>query len=154
MRRGVLSFPTAVWCLKDDAAALKPVRWLWRGWFKSRWIYSGEATHWSRRRASLMRLREHRQKNAVCEAETHREKTRNFKGGKHAGSSPGWRAWTACFGLCVSWPATSCSRFATRRPGKRPSELKAQPDLFIYFTDVAWTNLFIFNTISSSIETP
>lgn len=36
--------------------------------------------------------------------------------GKRSVSSPGWRFWTVCFGLCVFWPATLCSRHAATRP--------------------------------------
>lgn len=41
------------------------------------------------------------------------------QGGKRAISSPGWRFWTACFGLCVFWPATLCSLHAATRPRKK-----------------------------------
>lgn len=55
--------------------------------------------------------------------------------GKERGcaSSPGWRVWTACFGPCVSGPATSCSQHALTWPRKRCSvstggELRPPPE--------------------------
>lgn len=65
----------------------------------------------------------HRQETQFMKTLSYRENLHilRFKGGKHAVSSPGWRSWTACFVLCVSWPATSCSRRAMQRPGRRGS---------------------------------
>ena len=63
-------------------------------------------------------------------------------------SSPGWRVWTACFGLCVSWLATLCSRHATTGPRKRRSmstdgDLKPEPLLLcLCLTFEQMVNLF------------
>lgn len=40
--------------------------------------------------------------------------------GERVESSPGWRVWTVCFGLCVVWPATLRSLHAAMtRPTKK-----------------------------------
>lgn len=70
-----------------------------------------------------------------------RQKEKGDEESKRAASSPGWRVWTVCFGLCVVWPATSCSRGAVTRPRKKCSvstdgEPKAGPETTL--ADLSW----------------
>lgn len=64
----------------------------------------------------------HRQETAFCEAQfysTNLENQGETRIQTCGRSSPGWRVWTVCFGLCVFWPATLCSQHAATRPRKK-----------------------------------
>lgn len=150
-----------MWChCEDENVALISLLW-WKAsvkacWWKAEWketqlkrrliVLYLIITHWSLMRASLLHLGKHRQETAFMRPSftDTMKKLWVKQAGKRVGSSPGWRVWTACFGLCVFWPATLCSRHAATRPRKKRSistdgDLKPAPEST--FAALSWVNL-------------